>query len=65
MSPLAKYYTGAAIASVLVLLLLPLPSLVNWVIVLALLGAPVAGYFMLDPSQRERLKRVRRRGLGR
>ena len=30
-------------------------------IVLAVIGAPVAGYLMLDPSQRRRLARIRDR----
>jgi hypothetical protein len=64
MSPLGKYYVGAAVVSVIALLL-PLPSIVTWIIVLAVLGAPAAAYFMLDPSQRERLKRARRKGIGR
>ncbi|WP_345567529.1 hypothetical protein [Nonomuraea rosea] len=40
----------------------------GWITLLVILGvvaAPVVGYLMLDPSQRERLKRARRRGLGR
>ncbi|GAA5044500.1 ABC-type transporter Mla maintaining outer membrane lipid asymmetry permease subunit MlaE [Thermocatellispora tengchongensis] len=64
MSPLGKYYIGAAVVSV-VALLLPIPSLLSWLIVLGVLGAPVVAYFMLDESQRKRLKRVRRRGIGR
>ncbi|WP_239095476.1 hypothetical protein [Planotetraspora silvatica] len=46
-------------------ILLPLPSLLTWLVVIVALGAPVAGYFMLDESQRARLRRVRRRGIGR
>jgi uncharacterized Tic20 family protein len=63
MSPLAKYYVGAGIASVLALLILP--SLVAWLIVLGVLAGPVVAYFMLDESQRARLRRSRRRGIGR
>ncbi|MEV7967343.1 hypothetical protein AB0O34_15365 [Sphaerisporangium sp. NPDC088356] len=63
MSPVAKYYVGAGIASVLALLLLP--SLVAWVLVLAVLAGPVVVYFMLDESQRTRLRRIRRRQIGR
>ncbi|MET8139195.1 hypothetical protein ABZU32_02670 [Sphaerisporangium sp. NPDC005288] len=62
MSPLSKYYVGAAIASILALLLLP--SLVAWILVIVLLGGPVAAYFMLDESQRARLRRIRRRQIG-
>ncbi|GAA1304953.1 hypothetical protein Psi02_74730 [Planotetraspora silvatica] len=64
MSPLGKYYVGAGIVAVLAILL-PLPSLLTWLVVIVALGAPVAGYFMLDESQRARLRRVRRRGIGR
>ncbi|GII61507.1 hypothetical protein Ssi03_08310 [Sphaerisporangium siamense] len=63
MSPLGKYYVGAAIASVLVFLLLPTP--IDLLLVVAILGAPVAVYFMLDESQRARLRRIRRRQIGR
>ncbi|WP_433252796.1 hypothetical protein ACQPYK_08455 [Streptosporangium sp. CA-135522] len=63
MSPIQKYAVGAGIAVVLAWLILP-----GWLTLLVVLGvvaAPVVGYLMLDPSQRERLKRARRRGLGR
>lgn len=43
-----------------------LPDLIALVLVLAVIGIPVAGYFMLDESQRKRLHRIRkRRQLGR
>lgn len=64
MSPLGKYYVGAGIVAVLAILL-PLPSILTWLIVLGVLGAPVALYFMLDESQRARLRRIRRRQIGR
>ncbi|SDQ91668.1 hypothetical protein [Thermostaphylospora chromogena] len=64
MSPLGKYYVGAAVVAVIAFIL-PIPSLLSWLIALGVLGAPVVAYFMLDPSQRERLKRARRRGIGR
>ncbi|MFC4534519.1 hypothetical protein [Sphaerisporangium dianthi] len=63
MSPLSKYYVGAAIASLLALFLLP--SLVAWILVIAVLAGPVVVYFMLDESQRTRLRRIRRRQIGR
>jgi len=63
MSPLGKYYIGAGIASLLALWLLP--SVIAWLVVVVALGAPIAAYFMLDESQRARLKRIRRRQLGR
>jgi hypothetical protein len=63
MSPLGKYYVGAAIVSVIAFIL-PIPSLISWLIAIVVLGGPVAAYFMLDPSQRARLKRIRRRQIG-
>ncbi|ETK33681.1 hypothetical protein [Microbispora sp. ATCC PTA-5024] len=63
MSPLGKYYVGAAIVAVIALIL-PLPSILTWLIVLGVLGAPVVAYFMLDESQRARLRRIRRRQIG-
>lgn len=63
MSPVQKYALGAGVAVFLSWVFLP-----GWLTLLVVLGvvaAPVAGYLMLDPSQRERLKRARRRGLGR
>ncbi|MEU8197036.1 hypothetical protein AB0C10_24935 [Microbispora amethystogenes] len=63
MSPLGKYYVGAAVVAVLVFIL-PVPTLLAWLITLGMLGAPVVGYFMLDESQRARLKRIRRRQIG-
>jgi hypothetical protein len=63
MSPLGKYYVGAGIVAVLAILL-PLPSILTWLIVLGVLGAPVVAYFMLDESQRTRLRRIRRRQIG-
>ncbi len=63
MSPVAKYYIGAGVASILALIVLP--SLVAWLIVIGLLAAPVVVYLMLDESQRARLRRIRRRQLGR
>ncbi|MGW0801638.1 hypothetical protein [Nonomuraea sp. NPDC002799] len=63
MSPIQKYAIGAGAAVLLSWIFLP-----GWFALLVFLGvvaAPVVGYLMLDPSQRERLKRSRRRGLGR
>ncbi|MFE3453442.1 hypothetical protein ACFXJ8_31400 [Nonomuraea sp. NPDC059194] len=62
MSPVQKYAIGAGIAVLLSWMFLP-----GWLTLLVVLGvvaAPVVGYMMLDPSQRERLKRARRRGIG-
>ena len=36
-------------------------KLVALLILLAVIGAPIAGYLMLDPAQRRRLKRIRER----
>ncbi|GLW24981.1 MULTISPECIES: hypothetical protein [Microbispora] len=63
MSPLGKYYVGAAVVAVLVFIL-PVPTILAWLITLGVLGAPVAAYFMLDESQRTRLRRIRRRQIG-
>lgn len=63
MSPLGKYYVGAGIVAVLAILL-PIPTILTWLIVLGALGAPVVAYFMLDESQRARLRRIRRRQIG-
>ena len=63
MSPIQKYAIGAG--AVVILSWIFLPSFVTLLVVLGVIAAPVVGYMMLDPSQRERLKRSRRRGLGR
>ncbi|MFC6074980.1 hypothetical protein [Microbispora bryophytorum] len=63
MSPLGKYYVGAAVVAVLVFIL-PVPTLLAWLIAIGALGAPVVAYFMLDESQRARLRRIRRRQIG-
>jgi hypothetical protein len=63
MSPIQKYAIGAGAAVVLSWIFLP--GLVTLLVILGVIAAPVIGYMMLDPSQRERLKRSRRRGLGR
>ncbi|GAA1733574.1 hypothetical protein ACBR40_44945 [Nonomuraea sp. AD125B] len=62
MSPIQKYAIGAGIA---VLVSLFFSKWVALAVVLLVVGGPVVGYLMLDPSQRERLKRARRRGIGR
>ncbi|GAA1659235.1 hypothetical protein AB0C27_22570 [Nonomuraea sp. NPDC048882] len=63
MSPVQKYAIGAGVAFLFSLFFLP--GWVTLLVVLGLVAAPVVGYLMLDPSQRERLKRARRRGIGR
>ncbi|MFG1942158.1 hypothetical protein [Nonomuraea sp. NPDC048826] len=64
MSPIQKYAIGAG-AAVLLSLWFFGAGFVTLLVILGVIGAPVVAYFMLDPSQRERLKRARRRGIGR
>ena len=63
MSPIQKYAIGAGLAVLFSWIFRP--GWLTLLVVLGVIGAPVVGYFMLDPSQRERLKRARRRGIGR
>ncbi|MER7206839.1 hypothetical protein [Streptosporangium sp. NPDC000239] len=63
MSPVQKYLLGAG--AVVFLSWLFLPGLLFTLVVLGVIAAPIVGYLMLDPSQRARLKRARKRGLGR
>jgi hypothetical protein len=53
-----------AIAGVAVglILLFILPWWVSVLIIAAAIAIPVGGYLMLDPSQRRRMSRMRRRG---
>ncbi|MEU4571719.1 hypothetical protein ACBI99_11055 [Nonomuraea sp. ATR24] len=64
MSPITKYAIGAG-AAVLLSLWFFGPGFITLLVILGVVAAPVVGYMMLDPSQRERLKRARRRGIGR
>jgi hypothetical protein len=60
MSPVAKLAIGLiALAAVLGILGAPF-----WVIVLVVVGVPVAGYLMLDPNQRKRLRGNARKQIG-
>jgi hypothetical protein len=54
------------IAGVIVgfILLFVLPWWVGLVLIAAAIGIPLGGYLMLDPSQRRRIKRIRRRQIG-
>ncbi|MEV0203280.1 hypothetical protein [Nonomuraea sp. NPDC050691] len=63
MSPVQKYAIGAG-AAVLLSLIIFGTGWITLLVILGVVGAPVVGYLMLDPSQRERLKRARRRGIG-
>jgi membrane protein implicated in regulation of membrane protease activity len=60
MSTGTKYVLGGAAG---VVLLAWLTSW--WFALLVLIGVPVAGYLMLDPSQRRRLRRAGRGEIGR
>ncbi|MGH3097588.1 MAG: hypothetical protein ACRDMV_16515 [Streptosporangiales bacterium] len=56
------YALGGIGAAIIVLWLLP-----GWLaalIIAAIVVAPVVGYFMLDPSQRKRLRRIGRKQIG-
>ncbi|MEU1630468.1 hypothetical protein ABZ746_35290 [Streptomyces sp. NPDC020096] len=60
MSKRAKYAVGGAAVGLVLLWVLPL-----WAALLIIVGVPVGGYLLLDPSQRARLKRVSRKEIGR
>ena len=63
MSRRTMYIVGGVGAAIVAWWLLP-----TWLALLIILGvvvAPVVGYFMLDPSQRRRLRRITRKQLGR
>ena len=53
------WIVGGAAAVILALWLLPF-----WLFVVLLIGIPVAGYLMLDPSQRRKLRSRRNRQIG-
>jgi ABC-type bacteriocin/lantibiotic exporter with double-glycine peptidase domain len=58
-----KIAIGGIIIGLILLLINPWIALV---VILAAIAVPVAGYLMLDPSQRRRLKNIqRRRQIGR
>ncbi|WP_026413815.1 hypothetical protein [Actinomadura oligospora] len=62
MSSPAKFAIGGVIIALVLWLFLP-----TWVVgllVLAAIGIPVAGYLMLDPSQRKRVRSQGRKRLG-
>ncbi|WP_432250565.1 hypothetical protein ACRAR1_28270 [Streptomyces sanyensis] len=56
--------TKVVIGGVAVGLLL-MPLIGFWFSLLVVVGVPAVAYFMLDPSQRRRLRRVSRREIGR
>lgn len=45
--------------------LLLMPLIGFWLSLLVIVGVPAVAYFMLDPSQRRRLRRVSRKEIGR
>jgi Flp pilus assembly protein TadB len=55
---------GIAGAIVGIILLFWLPWWIGLVVIAAAIGIPVGAYLMLDPSQRRRLRRIRRREIG-
>jgi hypothetical protein len=57
---MSKYLLGYAALAIVAWVLLP-----NLIALLLIVGVPVAGYLMLDPSQRRRLKGAGRGELGR
>ncbi|MEV5568759.1 hypothetical protein AB0L06_01830 [Spirillospora sp. NPDC052269] len=62
MSSPAKFAIGGVIVALVLWFFLP-----TWVVgllVLAAIGVPVAGYLMLDPSQRKRVRNQGRKRLG-
>ncbi|MFF2652919.1 hypothetical protein [Streptomyces sp. NPDC058045] len=60
MSNRAKIAAGGVAAGIILLIWLPW-----WAALLIVLGVPAAAYLALDPSQRNRLRRVSRRELRR
>ena len=65
MSGRMKIAIGGVIIGLILILLLPWQ--IGAAVILAAIAVPVAGYYMLDPSQRRRLKNIqqRRRQIGR
>ena len=63
MSGRMKIAIGGIIIGLILLFINPLIAVL---VIAAAIAVPVAGYFMLDPSQRRRLKRINeRKQLGR
>ena len=59
MSKNTPYIIGGVAAIIAAIIWLPF-----WLVVLVIVGVPVVGYLMLDPSQRRRLRSRRRRQIG-
>ncbi|MEU8600096.1 hypothetical protein [Streptomyces parvulus] len=60
MSKNAKVAAGGVAVGLILLIWMPW-----WAALLIVLGVPAAAYLALDPSQRRRLRRTRRREIGR
>lgn len=63
MSTQNKVLLGA-LAALIVVWALPLGGILTFLLVAAIIGAPIAGYMMLDPSQRRRLRERGQKRLG-
>jgi hypothetical protein len=63
MSNRMMFALGGVILGIIFLLILP--AWVGALIIAAAIGIPVAGYLMLDPSQRKRVRRAGRKQIGR
>jgi hypothetical protein len=63
MSPRNKVLLGGAAAALLALIILP--SVLLKILIVILIGVPVVGYVMLDPSQRRRVRGQARKRIGR
>ncbi len=63
MSNRMKFVIGGVVVGLLALLILP--TWIGLVIIAAAIGVPLAGYLMLDPSQRRKLRRAGRKQIGR
>jgi hypothetical protein len=63
MSNRMKFAIGGIVAGLVLLFILP--TWVGLLIIAAAIGLPIAGYLMLDPSQRRRLRRAGRKQIGR
>ena len=60
MSSRAKFLTGLILLAVVLGLL----NVKFWIIALVVVGIPVGAYLMLDPMQRQRLRRSGRKQIG-
>ena len=61
MSGRTKIAIGAAVVGIVLLFI---NFWLGLVVIAAAIAVPVGAYMMLDPSQRRRLKRIRRRQIG-